>query len=169
MVVRAGVGLPVLDAGFVEARAVRDVHLAADDRLHALLLHGVVELDRAEHVAVVGDGAGRHAQLGDALGQLLGPAGAVEEGVFGVEVEVNEGHRAFERTTTESRPYHPTARRSPHVANEPARLRSYLPRPRADDSQFTVAVPAANKYTLWYVRNWDEENIVNRLFVHSAP
>ena len=93
VIVRAGVGLAILDAGLVEARAVGDVHLAADDRLHLLLLHGVVELDRAEHVAVVGDGAGRHAQLGDALRQLFGPAGTVEEGVFGVEVEVSERHQ----------------------------------------------------------------------------
>jgi hypothetical protein len=48
---------------------------------------------------VIGDGAGRHAEFGDSFGQLVGPAGAVEEGVFGVEVEVSERHLAFGRTT----------------------------------------------------------------------
>src|SRR5438552_7723337 len=41
-------------------------------------LHGVVELDRAEHVAVVGDGAGGHAEVRDALGERLRPAGTVD-------------------------------------------------------------------------------------------
>ena len=54
VIVRSGVGLPVLDSCFVVPRAVRDVHLTTDDRLDLLLLHRVVKLDRAEHVAVVG-------------------------------------------------------------------------------------------------------------------
>ncbi len=84
MVVRPGVGLLVFDSGLVMARAVRDVHLAADDRLDLLLLHGVVELNGSEHVAVVRDGAGGHAELRHALGQLFGPGGTVQQGVFGV-------------------------------------------------------------------------------------
>ena len=42
---------------------LRDVDLAADDGMDALVLGGVVELNRAEQVAVVGHGHGRHALL----------------------------------------------------------------------------------------------------------
>ncbi len=79
MIVRSGVGRLILDARFVESRSVRDVHLASDDRLDPHPAHGVVELDCAEHVAVIGDGAGRHAQPCHFLRQLFGAAGAVQK------------------------------------------------------------------------------------------
>jgi hypothetical protein len=79
VIVRPRIRLPVLHPRLVEARAVRHIHLAADDRLHPLLLHGVVELDGPEHVAVVRDRARRHPELADPLGQILRPRGAVEE------------------------------------------------------------------------------------------
>ena len=84
VVVRAGVRLLVFDGRLVEAGAVRDVHLAADDRLDPRPFHGVVELDGPEHVAVVGDGARRHAELRHPFRERVGPAGAVEKGVFSV-------------------------------------------------------------------------------------
>jgi hypothetical protein len=93
MIVRSCIGSLVFDARLVETRAVRDVHLAADDRLDAHRLHRVVELDRPEHVAVIGDRARRHPELRDFLRELVGTAGAVEERIFCVEMEVNEGHQ----------------------------------------------------------------------------
>ncbi len=51
----------VLRPRALEARAARDVELLADDGLDALLPAGVVELDGAEHIAVVGQGQGGHA------------------------------------------------------------------------------------------------------------
>ena len=93
-------GLPVFDAGLVVAGTVGDVHLTTDDRLDLVRLHRVVELDRAEHVAVVGDGAGRHTQLSDLGREFFGPAGAVEQGVFGVKMEMSEGHSGSRAATT---------------------------------------------------------------------
>ena len=95
VVVRARVGGLIFHARLVEARSIGDIHLAADDRLHADRVHGVVELDRAEHIAVIRDGAGRHPQLSDFRGQWLGPGGAVEERILSVEMKVNEGHGAL--------------------------------------------------------------------------
>ena len=56
-----------------------------------MIFGGVVELDRAEEVAVVGHGDGGHLLFGDDIHQLADLAGAVEEGVVGVAVEVDEG------------------------------------------------------------------------------
>ena len=72
--------------------AGRHVGLQPDDGLDPGILCGVVELDHAEHRAVVGDGQGGHVHLFGALDQLLDVAEAVEQRVFGVNVEVGEGH-----------------------------------------------------------------------------
>ncbi len=68
------------------------VGLHPDDGFDAGFLGGVVELDHAEHGAMVGDGQGGHVHLFGTLDQLLDIAKAVEQGVFGVNVEVGEGH-----------------------------------------------------------------------------
>ncbi len=71
-----------------------DVELAAEDGLERLFVHGVEEVDGAVDVAVVGDGGGGLADLGEVLGELVDVAGTVEERVVGVEMEVGElcGH-----------------------------------------------------------------------------
>ena len=79
MVVRAGVSGLIFHSRLVESRAVGHVHLAADEWLDPDAAHGVVELDRPEHVAVVGDGTGRHPELCDFFCELFRPAGAVEQ------------------------------------------------------------------------------------------
>ncbi len=70
---------------------LRDVDLAADDRVDALGFGRVVELHRAEEVAVVGHGDGGHLLLDHEVHQLGDFAGAVEQGVVGVAVQVDEG------------------------------------------------------------------------------
>ena len=76
-----------------------DVKLAADDRLDAGLVRRIHEMHRAEDVAVVGHGHGGHAQLLHPLDKLLDVAGAVEQGVVGMEVQVDElGHGSPWRT-----------------------------------------------------------------------
>ncbi len=50
----------------------------------------VVEDDRREHVAVLGDRQRRHLQLDRLVEQLLDPARAVEQRVLGVQVQVDE-------------------------------------------------------------------------------
>ena len=72
---------------------VCDVHLAADDRLHALLAGLPVELDGAGERAVVGERDGRHLEPLRLLDERGDPAGPVEDRVFGVNVEVDEGRR----------------------------------------------------------------------------
>ncbi len=85
-------GAPVLLGVMFLHRAGRQVGFQPDDGLDAGLLGGVVELDHAEHGAVVGDGQGRHVHLLGALDQLLDVREAIQQGVFGVDVQVGEGH-----------------------------------------------------------------------------
>ena len=69
---------------------LRDVDFAADDGMDALGFGRVVELDGAEEIAVVGHGDGGHFLLGDDVHELVDFAGAVEQGIVGVVVEMNE-------------------------------------------------------------------------------
>src|SRR5215471_12440201 len=70
-----------------------DVELAADDRLDSLLLRGIYKMDRAIDVAMVGHGHGLLPDLAHTRHQLLDVAGAVEERVIGMQMEMDEfGH-----------------------------------------------------------------------------
>ena len=81
------VGIVVVAAVLLVAEiARRHIDLAADDRLDARAAAGLVEGDCAVHHAVIGDRDGALSQLFDALGQRVGPAGAVEQGVFAVHM-----------------------------------------------------------------------------------
>ncbi len=75
----------------------RHVELAADDRLDAGLLGGQVEVDRAEEIAVIGQGDGREVQVLGLLHQLLELGGPVEQAVLGVHVQVDELGAALHR------------------------------------------------------------------------
>ncbi len=70
---------------------VGDVHLAAHDRLHALLPRLAEELDRAGERAVIGECDGRHVELGSPLGERRNAARSVENRILGVDVEMDEG------------------------------------------------------------------------------
>ena len=70
---------------------LRDVHFAADHRMDALLLGLVVELHRAEQIAVVGHGDGGHLLLLHLLHQLRDFAGSIEQRVVGVAMQMNKG------------------------------------------------------------------------------
>jgi hypothetical protein len=71
------------------------VDLAADDGLDALLGGLLRELDGAGERAVVGERDGGHLELGGAGGELRNAAGSVENGVLGVDVEVDERSLGF--------------------------------------------------------------------------
>ena len=69
------------------------IDLAPDNRLHALGLAGAVEIHRAVHHPVVRDGHGGLPQLLDVLRQPLNPARAVQQAEFGMDMQVDKGHR----------------------------------------------------------------------------
>jgi len=76
-----------------------DVEFAADDGLHARMLGRVDEVDRAKNIAVIGHGHGGHAKLFYALTKFFDVTSAVEHGVVGVEVEVDELGHGFGRVS----------------------------------------------------------------------
>jgi hypothetical protein len=67
---------------------VDEVDLTAQERLDARLARAAVELDRARHGAVVGDPDRGHAELGRTLDELRDTAGAVQDRVLGVDVQM---------------------------------------------------------------------------------
>jgi hypothetical protein len=70
---------------------VGHVDLASDDRLDPGGVGGVVELDRAEHVSVIGERERGHLHRGGARDQTVETARAVQERVVAVVMEVDEG------------------------------------------------------------------------------
>ena len=77
----------------LSSRSWRDVGLAAEDQLDAVRLGLGVEVDRAEHVAVIGDRDGVHPELLHLGEQVLHADRAVEQAVLRVQMEVGElGH-----------------------------------------------------------------------------
>ena len=66
------------------------VEFAAEDGLDAFLLGSVEEMDRAVDVAMVGHRHGLLAEFRHAIDELVDVAGAVEERVFSVQMEVGE-------------------------------------------------------------------------------
>ena len=88
------IGLAVETRVPVLAASGCHISLHPDDGLDAGCLACLIELDRAVHCAVVGEGQGWHVQFDGALGQFPATAEAVEERVFAVYVEVDEvGHQ----------------------------------------------------------------------------
>ena len=78
--------------GLVEAIG-RDVGLAAEDRLHPVGLGLLIEIERAEQVAVVGDGHRLHPALEDLREEVVEADGAVEKAILRVQMQVREvGH-----------------------------------------------------------------------------
>ena len=74
----------------VEARLRRYVCLAPDDGLDSRCPGSEVEVDRPEHVPMVGDGAGGHAESLGRVEQGFEPDGAVEEAELRMEMKVDE-------------------------------------------------------------------------------
>src|SRR3982751_594679 len=70
-----------------------NVQLASHDRLDAMLVCRIHEMHGAKNVAVIGHGHGGHAELLHALAQLFDVTSAIEQGIVGVQVQVNKlGH-----------------------------------------------------------------------------
>ena len=77
-----------LDLALADGAVVDEVRLEAQDRLDVVLLAGLVELDGAVHDAVIGQAQRRLAELGGARRELVDLAGAVEQRVLGMDVEM---------------------------------------------------------------------------------
>ncbi len=71
---------------------VAGIDLTADDGMDAALFGFRVKIDDPIHRAMVGDGAGIHAQLLDAVKQRADAVCAVQQAVFGVKVQMCKGH-----------------------------------------------------------------------------
>ena len=78
--------IPLRLARLFGARAGGDIDLAADDRLDARVLAGLIKSHGAVHHAVVGDGKGRLPERFGALRHLADAARAVQQAVFTVNV-----------------------------------------------------------------------------------
>jgi len=71
----------------------REEHeMVADDRLELLLLRLLLELPCGVEIPVIGDRQRRLLQLERPGDQVIDAVGAIEEGVFRVAVEMDEGH-----------------------------------------------------------------------------
>ena len=76
----------------VKARSRRNIDLAADDRLYAGSAAGLVKRDGAVHDAVVGDSKRGLTELLCAVNERLDAAVAVEQRIFGMNMQVNKAH-----------------------------------------------------------------------------
>ena len=76
--------------GLFKARTRRHVHFAADDRFDPRLGCLEIEIEGAEEVAVISDGYGGHFQVNGFFYQGVEGIRAVEQAVFGVEMQVDE-------------------------------------------------------------------------------
>src|ERR1044071_3048083 len=85
---RRGVGRLLLDATVAEG----EIRLEAENRAELPGLRLFVKAPRRMEVAVVGDGEAVHAQALNLGHEVRDPVGPVEEGVFAVGVEMDEGH-----------------------------------------------------------------------------
>ena len=81
----------------VVAASGRDVGLDAEDRVDARVLGRFVELQRTVQIAVVGQGQGVHAQLFGPLQEAGDFAGAVQEAIVAMAMQMGErlGHGHF--------------------------------------------------------------------------
>ena len=99
-------------AGFLfQPAARRDIHLAADDGFDALFARGLVKINRAVEHAVVGDGERGEFQFMGLVHQPVQPAGAIEQRILGVQMEMNkvrvrhEGSLTFHREDTKTQSF----------------------------------------------------------------
>src|SRR5215472_1238242 len=70
-----------------------DIQLAPDNRFHAILVRCIHEVHGAEYVAMVGHRHSRHAYLAYMLAKFFNVTGAIQQGIIGVQMKVDElGH-----------------------------------------------------------------------------
>src|SRR5258708_34504544 len=113
----------------IGALARREVHLASDDRLDARGFRLLIELDRAEHVAMVGHRDRFHPRRLGVFDQRPDFVRAVEEAVLRVDVKMDETHSGPSPCTGlaafAARPFpsHLSCSRAPLIISRRARAR----------------------------------------------
>ena len=85
-------------AFLVEAAAGRDINLASDDRFDPQVAGGLIKIDRAVKNAMIGDRQGGNLQLMRLLHQPVEAAGAIEQRILGVQMEMNKISMRHEAT-----------------------------------------------------------------------
>ncbi len=82
--------IPVVYRCFVESGPGRDISFDADNGFDAGLGRFFIKLDGAEHGAVIGGSHRMHAELGDALQEVVDANGTIQKAVLGMHVEMDE-------------------------------------------------------------------------------
>ena len=72
----------------IKTRARRDIDLASDDRLDAVLFRTFIEIDSAKHHAMVRNGHGALSKRLNTLDQPFDAARAVKQAVFRMHVQM---------------------------------------------------------------------------------
>ena len=75
---------------FLQSAARGHIHFATDDRLDAFLLGRLVKINRAIKHSVVGDRQRRQLQLMGPIHQPVQPTSAIEQGILGVQMQMNK-------------------------------------------------------------------------------
>ena len=101
---------PAAAGFFLQPAARRDINLAADDGLDALFARRLVKINDAVHRAVVGDGERGEFQFVRLVHQPVQPAGAIEQGILGVQMQDEQNPHATWRQFNFSPPRHQDAK-----------------------------------------------------------
>ena len=79
--------------GKIDFATVNRFDLLASFFFHRLA--GIAQLGHAAHNAMVGDGHGRHVEISRAAHHVFDFGGAIEHGIFGMVVQMDESHAAL--------------------------------------------------------------------------
>ena len=83
--------------GLLVLHVFANIHLAADDRVDAPLPGGLIKVHHPIHDPVVGDGAAVHAQALNLIQQRFNAAGAVQQAIFGMQMQMGKHGVSSER------------------------------------------------------------------------
>lgn len=78
---------------FIFSTTWGEIDFTTQDRFDASFFTGLIEIDGAVEIAMIGHGDGRHAEFGCAGGKFLGADHAIEKRVGGVKMEMDKGIR----------------------------------------------------------------------------
>ena len=92
----AGFGIKFMH--LIKARTAGHIDLAADDRMDTLRLTGAVKINGAVHGTVVRDRHRRLPHLLDQLRKVTDTAGAVEQAIFRMNMEMCKRHTVYSST-----------------------------------------------------------------------